>query len=675
MTGSVTTDGIINSQTSEFFSSQAALVTTGSTAKVYATNTTFDGTNGSLVLQSRPTAGADVYIAAGATPKVVAKFHDGGDVSLYEDTGTSPKLFWDASAKSLGIGTSTPDSGAGLEVFGKRLYVDAADDYALRLEKSSVVGGYIGAPALSNLAFYSSGGTERMRIDGASGSVGIGTSSPAALVDLKDTTPTLRLTDDRNISWTGNETLGNIEFFSSDTSGDGTHVTGFIKNIQDRTGGSTQVTGALSFGVADYGVAAVEAFRIDSLGNLGLGTASPITAANYANLTLNGSSGGQIHFADDDVKKATIQSAADDLYVQSGSQTIFRNGGFTSGDEAMRIDASGHLLVGATSESTWESAAGFRARNSGSTTITRDGNPPLYVNRLNSDGTLLQLQNGTSVVGSIGTVNGDMYLGTGDTGLFFSDGSNYIMPYNVSTPGLADGLLDLGRGTNRFKALYLSSGVIAGPTTASNVGSASNFSVSNGDIQLTLERTTQAAGWGGIGANSSNALHVYNESTQKVLQVNQTDGSIQFPQSTSAGIYLGGTAAANKISDFETGTFTPVMENVTGWSGSSGVSGNYTKIGNTVHVFISMTSNVALTGTPTNKITGLPFSSDLNERCSNVSISRMFGIGLTTTDYIAGVTLSEINFSYVNGDNNVNNLTHSGSTLRITLSATYTTAA
>jgi len=53
----------------------------------------------------------------------------------------------------------------------------------------------------------------------------------------------------------------------------------------------------------------------------------------------------------------------------------------------------------------------------------------------------------------------------------------------------------------------------------------------------------------------------------------------------------------------------------------------------------------------------------------------MFGINLTTTDYIAGVAGTEIHFSYVNADNNVNNLTHSGSTLRLTLSATYTTAA
>jgi hypothetical protein len=30
-----------------------------------------------------------------------------GDISFYEDTGTTPKFFWDASAESLGLGATS----------------------------------------------------------------------------------------------------------------------------------------------------------------------------------------------------------------------------------------------------------------------------------------------------------------------------------------------------------------------------------------------------------------------------------------------------------------------------------------------------------------------------------------------------------------------------------------
>jgi hypothetical protein len=36
------------------------------------------------------------------------RISDDGDISFYEDTGTTAKFFWDASAESLGIGTSSP---------------------------------------------------------------------------------------------------------------------------------------------------------------------------------------------------------------------------------------------------------------------------------------------------------------------------------------------------------------------------------------------------------------------------------------------------------------------------------------------------------------------------------------------------------------------------------------
>ena len=560
---------------------------------------------------------------SGGNPTQRMRVSHNGDVSLYEDSGNTPKLFWDASAESLGIGDQSPTNGN------------------LTIRAASTIGTKNG----------------HIMLTGDSASVGQG--------------PQIAFSESGNGSnWVG----GTIGF--------------------TRTGGSG--VGDLLFSTrqsaGDANTAATEVLRLTSTGAL-------LLHPNNISRGLKITSGTTEAIGSDTIY---------DTIAASYGKHIFK----TDGVERMRI-SSGSVSVGTTDDAPGVADTNVGvALNSGRVFASAEADYSLNLNRNTSDGDILRFRKDGTTIGSLGVGNSDdLYIGTADTGLVFQD-NEIIAPWNPSTNALhdatisigysdrrfkdlylsgtanlnfikhsetiyptTDAAVDVGTSSKRYRNLYLSSGVIAGPTTASNVGSASNFSVSNGDIQLTLERTTQAAGWGGIGANSSNALHVYNESTQKVLQVNQTDGSIQFPQSTSAGIYLGGTAAANKISDFETGTFTPVMENVTGWSGSSGVSGNYTKIGNTVHVFISMTSNVALTGTPTNKITGLPFSSDLNERCSNVSISRMFGIGLTTTDYIAGVTLSEINFSYVNGDNNVNNLTHSGSTLRITLSATYTTAA
>ena len=51
-------------------------------------------------------------IGAGQDPetKRLSIDRDTGDISFYEDTGTTAKMFWDASAESLGIGTSSPSA-------------------------------------------------------------------------------------------------------------------------------------------------------------------------------------------------------------------------------------------------------------------------------------------------------------------------------------------------------------------------------------------------------------------------------------------------------------------------------------------------------------------------------------------------------------------------------------
>ncbi len=121
------------------------------------------------------------------------KIAGNGDISFYEDTGTTPKLFWDASAESLGIGTSSPS---------RQLHL-ASSVPSIRLEDTDVSGLYGEVVQLANgdLSFradhgdvqasssisFSVDAAEAMRIT-SDGSVGIGTSSPARPFSVTDTT-------------------------------------------------------------------------------------------------------------------------------------------------------------------------------------------------------------------------------------------------------------------------------------------------------------------------------------------------------------------------------------------------------------------------------------------------------------------------------------------------------
>jgi len=75
-------------------------------------------------------------------------------------------------------------------------------------------------------------------------------------------------------------------------------------------------------------------------------------------------------------------------------------------------------------------------------------------------------------VGSIGAKDGDLTIGTGDTGVRFYDGGDAVYPVNASTQAGLDATIDLGRsdggGTFRFRDLYLSGGVYLGGTGAAN---------------------------------------------------------------------------------------------------------------------------------------------------------------------------------------------------------------
>ena len=101
-----------------------------------------------------------------------------GDISFYEPTGNA-KFFWDASAESLGIGTSSPSAS---------LHVSASPEIVTRLSRSAgsnslvlfedpttTLAPYIGSYG-NAMAFGRYGGGESMRID-SSGTVLVGTTS------------------------------------------------------------------------------------------------------------------------------------------------------------------------------------------------------------------------------------------------------------------------------------------------------------------------------------------------------------------------------------------------------------------------------------------------------------------------------------------------------------------
>ena len=172
------------------------------------------GTNG---FRLKLDGSANDFLIQSATANVVnTRFgidRDTGDISFYEDTGTTPKFFWDASAESLGIGTSSPETtlevkSTGSSIAGLNSHILVSDETAMAanvggsvlfegnyttggddavfagiksLKENGTSGNYAGA-----LAFYSRANgslpAERMRID-SSGNLLVGKTATTVSTD------------------------------------------------------------------------------------------------------------------------------------------------------------------------------------------------------------------------------------------------------------------------------------------------------------------------------------------------------------------------------------------------------------------------------------------------------------------------------------------------------------
>jgi hypothetical protein len=106
--------------------------------------------------------------------------------------------------------------------------------------------------------------------------VGIGTSSPDTLLELFADNPVLRLRDSKvkGGSWAAGDALGGLEFYTSDTTGIGTHIAASITTVNGGQDTSTP-DAEIVFSTAPYNTVASEKVRIDSSGNVGIGEDNP----------------------------------------------------------------------------------------------------------------------------------------------------------------------------------------------------------------------------------------------------------------------------------------------------------------------------------------------------------------------------------------------------------------
>jgi hypothetical protein len=131
----------------------------------------------------------------------------------------------------------------------------------------------------------------------------------------------------------------------------------------------------------------------------------------------------------------------------------------------MTIDANENVLVGKTT--TAFGTQGIRLQGpDGKVESTRNGNVVMALNRLTTDGTILEFAKDSTTVGSIKcrSSGANLQIDTGQSGIDFA-GDGYLPMRNGS---IVDNDLDIGSSSFRFNDLYLGGGAYIGGTGSAN---------------------------------------------------------------------------------------------------------------------------------------------------------------------------------------------------------------
>jgi len=335
VTGTVTADGLTLLDNEWIYAGNGSIMKIGN-----------DGTTSILRSQGEPLSiNANGITFTGYSP--YTKHMDiasNGDISFYEDTGTTAKFIWDASAESLSVGTFFSVSSVGsVNLTNVLAGSGSAASPAYSFGSDQNTGLY--RPTTDTLA-VTTAGSEKMRID-SSGNVGIGTILPSEALEVAGNILLNASNAEINmkagaagtsgaVNWTFNTTGTNyasIKLPYDTRASTGLHIdSGYPITLDATTSIRFDISGA-------------EKMRLFSNGNLSIGTTSSLGKLTVSNSGAEGIEFFPANFTNGNTIQHYNRSGA--AYLTS--KTIALDHRFDiSGTEAMRIDSSGNVGIGVT---------------------------------------------------------------------------------------------------------------------------------------------------------------------------------------------------------------------------------------------------------------------------------------------------------------------------------------
>ena len=544
VTGSVTADGITSS---------ADILVQESIPQLILDDTDVTDASGTLVqagstlfLRSRggtSSYGAIRFARNNGSDTNALDIASNGDISFYNDAGTSQDLFWDASASRLGLGTTSPSylvdaqSSGDAAIRIRSTGTGASDDSLLRMQiagttasniiafgdADSSFAGEIRYTHSNNSMIFDTNGAERMRIDSA-GNVGIGTSSPAQKLTVSESSAGFAVLIKNSL------TSGNgLRIQAGDNSGDR------ILQLDDKDGN--------------------EKLRVTALGDVGIGTTD--LTDSYKTI-IEGSDQETANLTDAGTHGATLFLRATGEGVGSGGAVAF---GTTFGNKRPFAAIKGYVSDG-TANSLGDLVFSTRATTSATALtermrLTQSGRLVVGVNTaqgkldVQSDGQYTPAAYFRNDGNAIGWARADWYNNQASgTGIIYRDQAGSFVFRNDNSSGTA-----------------MTTRIVAGGTTAGNIvfnkdatgtGEVGRFDASG---NLFIGKTSASFGTEGIAFNTPNEMTITRDSgTCVFLRRNTADGEVQtFYKDTSK---VGSISVTSSATAYNTSSDRRLKDNI-----------------------------------------------------------------------------------------------------------------